>query len=1281
MAQPSVGYRLPRNPHPRGAAYLMVMIALALGTILASGFLLAQRTATAVAANFPSHTSARGVAESGLALTLNYLQTSTTWRTDKTPGAWITNQGLSGGNFSVTVTDATNDFNDDTSEPVIVAVTGNVNGVSHTVYAQVTAGSATPERDLLFIVSNPTNPVAIDEKKIDLFEAWGWTVTLADDNDSQADLLAAADAADAVFVASSTSGSTLNTKLLTTTTGIVIEESHLVDDLSLATSGNGSQNTTQLNITDNTHPITTGLSTGTVTFASANQNVREYSGLASGVTSLAQTPSGDDALILVDTGGALTSGTAAARRVFVPPGGWDMDPDITNTVIDTILEQALDWAAGGSGSAATWHTDFDADPTASDPNNDGTNDFAMRSGSFNTAQLSAGVWSAPSGTQALDTDPQCDFDKPTRMIVRMRNTSIGGRGAVAWINFDYNGSNFAPIYASLMLQANGTQTLQLINKSGSSTYATLHEITGLDSGFQDIQLDLDPDSDQVRLTVNGSIQGWYSYSSYAYSGGESAQRFASIVPWGSNAEFDTFTVDYNNPNSVNKNIQTLALYEFNEPTAITPTLVSHWTLDSRTAIADSTEIYTAFGDYGEVSGGSVIDSYNSTLGPYGGANSGGDARVATNATSTNKLQLDDGTITGDILVGPGGTPSSVIQLTNGGSYSGTASNLTNAMDLASVPAPTDMPASSGNQFDNASSRTIGSDGTDTKVTYDNWSFYNNAQVTIRGNVKIDVQSGLTLEDGDIVLAPGATLLLYVANRVRLENDSTINNDSTRAGDLTLLIYGGTSNSDLNMTGNNIIAGAIRVGDDLLMQNGSIIYGTVFSEDDLRVQNGSAIHVDIATDLAGSNWPDEEAVSTGITNNGASLTIGTLGNAAQFDGSDDFIEVPHDPAYMLDQGSLSFWFYANNTSGDQGLVSKDSQNYDDGGHLDVQLDGSRLEVRMQTTSSSVEVSRSSVSSNNWHHVLVSWGPAGLELYFNGTLADSDSWATGLGTSAGGSGNANPWTFGVGQQYSSDDSSSGWNRPFQGRLDDIRLYANQLDATQATNLAVGNDPGDAPDNTIYDTSGYGVSYDLSPQDPANVTWTADGLRIDTGTVLTNTAAATKIRDALIASGQYTFLFRITPESITDPSDRDLFSFEGASSTNWMEIEQEGTGSQTKLRTSAGVFDQDTGSVFSAGEHEILYSFDGTTVSQYVNGTLSNSWPHSGDLSGLPADVRLFLGRDGPDSGTEFFLGTYHRFAIYNKAFDPINANLVYNGSNPNYDAEEVSYQATWIETTAP
>lgn len=167
--------------------------------------------------------------------------------------------------------------------------------------------------------------------------------------------------------------------------------------------------------------------------------------------------------------------------------------------------------------SAYWRADFDPtlpDPTVLDATQDGTLDWAMSSGSFNTATVSDGVWNA---NGALESRPLNNFTNVTTVEVRCRNTSVGGNGAVVRIEADRQAGQHAPIFVQLQLQSDGSQTLTLFGQSNDATNEPLFLRKYLASDFIRFRLTILPQTNIVNLEINGENQGSYAYPTYAPS--------------------------------------------------------------------------------------------------------------------------------------------------------------------------------------------------------------------------------------------------------------------------------------------------------------------------------------------------------------------------------------------------------------------------------------------------------------------------------------------------------------------------------------------------------------------------------------------------------------------------------------------------------------------------------------------------------------------------------------------------------------------------------------------
>ncbi len=208
-------------------------------------------------------------------------------------------------------------------------------------------------------------------------EAWGYTVAAVHDNASQAVIDAAVAAADVVYVPGTIDDWQLLYKLRTATRGVVTETPGLDQEFGFAAGDGYTQSWNAVENVDNSHAVTAGLATGTVTIVTSNQNLALNGNTkASGMQTLATLNFGGLALGAIETGGALAdayggNGTATARRVRLPWGLASFSAFNSNGL--AILQNALSWAAGGndlllhlklnetSGTAANDSSDYNRD--------------------------------------------------------------------------------------------------------------------------------------------------------------------------------------------------------------------------------------------------------------------------------------------------------------------------------------------------------------------------------------------------------------------------------------------------------------------------------------------------------------------------------------------------------------------------------------------------------------------------------------------------------------------------------------------------------------------------------------------------------------------------------------------------------------------------------------------------------------------------------------------------------------------------------------------------------
>ncbi len=183
-----------------------------------------------------------------------------------------------------------------------------------------------------------------------------------------------------------------------------------------------------------------------------------------------------------------------------------------------------------------------------------------------------------------------------------------------------------------------------------------------------------------------------------------------------------------------------------------------------------------------------------------------------------------------------------------------------------------------------------------------------------------------------------------------------------------------------------------------------------------------------------------AVGSGLT-----FVPGAIGQAVRIPATGTtYVRVEDSPAFDLTAGAieLRFRFDAGAPARDLGLLSRDANGSVTDGHFSLRLGHDRrVVVRIQRMSDpTVQAYRCTaepVAVAAWHHVEVSFGPAGLAMIVDGAPADGASW-----TSAGGT---------------VEDCTTAWDRGIAGNDNPLilgALTATSVDGTGMPVSAVAN-----------------------------------------------------------------------------------------------------------------------------------------------------------------------------------------------------------------------------------
>lgn len=216
---------------------------------------------------------------------------------------------------------------------------------------------------------------AQEQLRVDQLESWGYIVTPIEHTDSQTNFDVALGDADVAYVSEEIDADDVDTKLTSTAVGVVNEETQLWDELEFAVDNPMWKDRTEIRIDDNTHYITDGLSTGLLTVFTSIQSVglcpQEIAPGAQVLCSTFNTGTQYRAsLLAMDTGAEMQDGAPApGRRVNLPWGGSAFDFDALNNDGLTIMQKAVEWAAGageggGGGSGVFgYDTEFPTEVT------------------------------------------------------------------------------------------------------------------------------------------------------------------------------------------------------------------------------------------------------------------------------------------------------------------------------------------------------------------------------------------------------------------------------------------------------------------------------------------------------------------------------------------------------------------------------------------------------------------------------------------------------------------------------------------------------------------------------------------------------------------------------------------------------------------------------------------------------------------------------------------------------------------------------------------------------
>lgn len=443
-------------------------------------------------------------------------------------------------------------------------------------------------------------------------------------------------------------------------------------------------------------------------------------------------------------------------------------------------------------------------------------------------------------------------------------------------------------------------------------------------------------------------------------------------------------------------------------------------------------------------------------------------------------------------------------------------------------------------------------------------------------------------------------------------------------------------------------------------------------------NGADISGTTAYDRSGGG-------NNGTLTNGPTAIPGTVGQALNFDGGNDYVDIGDPADGSLDFGSdqsfsISLWFKTNDTASGQswpGFISKDDSDVAPrtgyGCNLDTSagtLNNFYCETFVGGTADRFE-SGAANNDNLWHHgVFVRNAATGNgQLYLDNAVKEDAALA-----STGSVANDVGLTIGLRNANNTDA-----NLFLQGQIDEVRIYNRALSAGEVAYIYARTKPAGSGTvaKSVANNSGLAGFWDFDDCDTCTTVTDRSG-NSNTGTMYDATGpTATNLHvtgktgngstfdgvkyyvDAGNASnlnitGNITIGAWIKPNTLArsavvakDFTDVRGYMF-GIESTGEVYMEKDGL-----ILLNAGT------TMSAGGWNHIAVTFDGAGWTTWLNGVPAAT---SGDISGIPSQTTtsLTVGRRNYTGVESYFDGIIDEVKIYNRALSAAEIKNLYNST---------------------
>ena len=373
-------------------------------------------------------------------------------------------------------------------------------------------------------------------------------------------------------------------------------------------------------------------------------------------------------------------------------------------------------------------------------------------------------------------------------------------------------------------------------------------------------------------------------------------------------------------------------------------------------------------------------------------------------------------------------------------------------------------------------------------------------------------------------------------------------------------------------------------------------------------------------------------------------------------------------------SVSLWFnYDSIGSSADGLVARDSSSRVDGNWY-VALDyNNSIRFLLKTANGQDALNSSTISPNKWYHTLCVWDGQNMKIYLNGSLDNSITLSNATGTL----GNASD-VVAIGRRF----ASGGF---LNGKASNVQIFNTALPATGSNSVETLYNNGSPLTSMSGFTSLQGW-WKLDASDTYDGTnWTIeDHAGSNDGTSSGMTQANLVQSDLSFTSGYspYALDFDGTNDYIDCGNDASFNLTTGLTVSAWVkltayqndkfilakrwasnsfQIATAGGGkSQCSVWIGSTRYDAIGSTVLSADTwYNIVGTFDGSNVKVYVNSTLEDTTPASGNLATTTDIVSI---AKGLNNNSYNFNGSISNVSIWNVGLTSSQITELYNSGVP-------------------